>query len=112
MKKVIHLVGGTADIIEQIDKNLERMKTIIHKSKYGGEVHTYRRTSGDAQESVSKKIINDINNGAGIVTFYGHSGITGTDFNISNLQNDKFPVFYSLGCYSGNIHTNPRRKIR
>ncbi len=106
MKKVIHLVGGTADIIDQIELNLKRMSKIIKYNKFGGETHTYKRTSGDAQESVSKKIIHDINSGASIVTFYGHSGITGTDFNISNLENDKFPVFFSLGCYSGNIHTN------
>ncbi|MEZ4907360.1 MAG: C25 family cysteine peptidase [Saprospiraceae bacterium] len=24
---------------------------------------------------------------------------------MTNLQNSKYPVFYSLGCYSGNIHT-------
>ncbi len=106
MKKVIHLVGGTADIINQIDHNLTLMRHIIHNNKYGATIHTYKRTSGDAQESVSKKIIDDINKGAGIVTFYGHSGITGTDFNIGNLKNDRFPIFYSLGCYSGNIHTN------
>ena len=106
MKKVIHLVGGTDDIINQIDHNLTLMADIIHKNKYGADVHTYRRTSGDAQESVSQKIIDDINKGASIVTFYGHSAITGTDFNIGNLQNDRFPIFYSLGCYSGNIHTN------
>ncbi len=106
MKKVIHLVGGTPDIIKQIDKNLSNMGDIIHNNKYGGEIHTYKRTSGSIKESVSKRIIDDINDGASIVTFYGHSGITGTDFNIGNLRNDKFPVFYSLGCYSGNIHTN------
>ncbi len=106
MKKVIHLVGGTADIIKEIDNNLSKMGDIIHNNKYGGEIHTYKRTSGDIEESVSKRIIDDINSGASIVTFYGHSGITGTDFNIGSLRNDKFPVFYSLGCYSGNIHTN------
>ncbi len=106
MKKVIHLVGGSADIIKQIDKNLSVMGDIIHNNKYGGEIHTYKRTSGNIIQSVSKRIIDDINAGASIVTFYGHSGITGTDFNIGNLQNDKFPIFYSLGCYSGNIHTN------
>ncbi len=106
MKKIIHLVGGTPDIINQINHNLTLMRNIIHKNKYGATIHTYKRTSGDAQESVSKKIIDDINKGASIVTFYGHSGITGTDFNIGNLQNDRFPIFYSLGCYSGNIHTN------
>ncbi len=105
MKKVIHLVGGTEDIIKIIDENLNKMGEIIHDNRFGANIHTYRRTSGSAQESVTKKITRDINEGASIVTFYGHSGITGTDFNINDLKNDKFPVFYSFGCYSGNIHT-------
>jgi len=106
MRKVIHLVGGDEKIINQIESYMRVMGYIINKRKFGADVHTYKRTSGDAQQSVTQKIIEDIEDGSGIITFYGHSGVSGTDFNISNLQNDRYPVFYSLGCYSGNIHTN------
>lgn len=105
MKKVIHLVGGDENIITQIGYSLKTMANIISNNKFGANVNTYERTSSDAQESVTEKIIDDIQSGAGIVTFYGHSSIVGTDFNIANLENDRFPVFFSLGCYSGNIHT-------
>lgn len=106
MKKVIHLVGGTSDIISGIRSSLKVMGSIISNNKFGAFVHTYERTSSTAQESVTKLITDDIESGAGIVTFYGHSGVSGTDFNISNLKNNRYPVFFSLGCYSGNIHTN------
>jgi len=106
MKKVIHLVGGTSDIINGIRSSLKVMGNIISNNKFGAYVHTYERTSGTAQESVTKLITDDIENGAGIVTFYGHSGVSGGDFNISNIKGDRYPVFFSLGCYSGNIHTN------
>lgn len=106
MRKVIHLVGGSSDIINQIESYMRTMAYIANRGKLGADVHTYKRTSGNAQQSVTERIVDDIEEGAGIITFYGHSGIGGTDFNIENLQNDRYPVFYSLGCYSGNIHTS------
>ena len=106
MKKVIHLVGGTPDIIGQIRTSLDFMGTLMKNSNMGAKVNTYERNSGTAQESVTNLIVDDITSGAAMVTFFGHSGVSGTDFNISGLNNDKYPVFYSLGCYSGNIHTN------
>lgn len=106
MKKVIHLIGGdTPTLIGQIKTWLANDAAKISNSKFGAYVHTYERTSSTAQESVTKQISDDINSGAAWVTFFGHSGVTGSDFNISNLSNNRYPVFYSLGCYSGNIHT-------
>ncbi len=106
MKKIIHLVGGSGNLVEETRSALEKMSEIIEENKFGGFTHTYERSSGNAQESVTEQIIKDIERGAAIVTFYGHAGVTGTDFNISHFYNEnKFPVFYSLGCYSGNIHT-------
>ncbi len=105
MKKIVHLVGGDAFVIDGIKASLKNMENIIKGIKYGADVVTFERTSGTAQESVTQRIVNEIESGASIVTFYGHSGVTGDDFKITNLNNDKFPVFFSLGCYSGNIHT-------
>ncbi len=106
MKKVIHLVGGSPDIINGIRSSLKVMGNIISNNKFGAYVHTYERSSGTSQESVTQLITDDIEDGAGIVTFYGHSGVTGGDFNIASIQSDRYPVFFSLGCYSGNIHTS------
>lgn len=105
MKKIVHLVGGDATVIDGIRNSLRLMGNIMSNSKFGSEVVTFERTSGTAQESVTQRIVNEIEDGASIVTFYGHSGVAGDDFKISNLNNDKFPMFFSLGCYSGNIHT-------
>jgi len=105
-KKVIHLVGGSPDIIDFIRGSLNKMGNIVKNNYFGADVHTYERNSGTAQESVTSRIVKDIEDGAAMVTFNGHSGVSGTDFNISNIQNDRYPVFYSLGCYSGNIHKN------
>lgn len=105
MKKIVHLVGGDATVIDGIRNSLKFMSGIITNSKFGSNVVTFERTSGTAQESVTQRIVSEIEAGASIVTFYGHSGVAGDDFKISNLNNDRFPMFFSLGCYSGNIHT-------
>ncbi|MBK7095783.1 MAG: hypothetical protein IPH57_12295 [Saprospiraceae bacterium] len=105
MKKIVHLVGGDATVIDGIRSSLKFMANIISNSKFGANVITFERTSGTAQESVTQRIVNEIEAGASVVTFYGHSGVAGDDFKITNLNNDKFPMFFSLGCYSGNIHT-------
>ena len=106
MKKVIHLVGGSPDIIEQIRSSLDFMENLLGNSSMGAKINTYERNGGTSQESVTNLIVDDITSGAAMVTFFGHSGVSGTDFNIAGLDNNKYPVFYSLGCYSGNIHTN------
>lgn len=105
MKKIVHLVGGDASVIDGIRSSLKQMSNIISGVKFGANVIPFERTSGTAQESVTERIVKEIEDGASIVTFYGHSGVTGDDFKIAHLNNDKYPMFFSLGCYSGNIHT-------
>lgn len=105
MKKIVHLVGGDASVIDGIRASLKSMANIISGIKFGADVIPFERTSGTAQESVTERIVKEIEAGASIVTFYGHSGVTGDDFKIAHLNNDKYPMFFSLGCYSGNIHT-------
>ncbi len=106
MKKVIHLAGGSGSESEELKNNLDQMARILENNCFGANVITYGRTSGTATEAVTDKIIKDIEDGTSIITFFGHSGVSTSDFNIGELNNDKFPVFLSLGCYSGDIHTS------
>ncbi|HRQ30225.1 MAG TPA: C25 family cysteine peptidase, partial [Saprospiraceae bacterium] len=106
MKKVIHLAGGSGNESDVLKSYLDQMADVIENNCFGANVVTYGRTSGTATEAVTDKIINDIEDGASIITFFGHSGVSTSDFNIGDLNNDKFPVFLSLGCYSGDIHTS------
>lgn len=106
MKKVIHLSGGDSNIQELLRNYLDEMGDVLANNSFGANVVTYGRTSGTATEAVTEKIVEDINDGCSMITFFGHSGVSGSDFNIGDLENDKFPLFVSLGCYSGDIHTN------
>ncbi|MDV7396858.1 C25 family cysteine peptidase, partial [Arthrospira platensis SPKY1] len=74
MKKVIHLVGGSdPSEVESIRTLMGLMENSLKNGKFAPNVVTYERTSGTAQETVSEKIISDIEEGAAIVTFFGHS---------------------------------------
>lgn len=106
MKKVIHLAGGSGSESEILKTYLDQMGSVLENNCFGANIVTYGRTSGTATEAVTDKIIKDIESGASIITFFGHSGVSTSDFNIGNLNNTKFPIFLSLGCYSGDIHTN------
>lgn len=111
MKKVLHLGGGDPAIQRTIRRNLEYLETIIEGGKFGADVTGFYKESTDAiQVSTSDELFKLINNGLAIITFYGHSGANSFDFTIdepANYENvDKYPVFISLGCYSGQIHND------
>jgi len=113
MKQIIHLGGGDAAIQGSIRNHLSAMENVIESSQFGGEVSSFYKTSSDpVQISTSEEIFDRINAGISILTFFGHSGTNTFDFNIDNPDNyenkDKYPLMFSLGCFSGNIHTHFR----
>lgn len=109
-KQVIHLSGGTADIQAEISRGLNFMAEEIERNEFGAEVSTFYKTSSDILEtSTSKRILNRINEGTRIITFFGHSSQGTFDFSLedpSRYSNQgKLPLILSLGCFSGDIHT-------
>ncbi len=110
-KRILHLSGGDPTIQVPIAGYLKTMEEVIENNKFGAEVTTFYKTSTDpVQISESEEIFDLINNGVSILTFFGHSGVGTFDFNIDNPDNyfnyGKYPLMFSLGCFSGNIHTS------
>jgi len=108
MKKIIHLSGGSQNEEDVIFNYLEQMRLIIESSSFGADVHTYKKTSSDEIQTVTSDVIkDDINDGAALITFFGHSSTGTFDFSIeepSEYENQgKLPVILSLGCHSGDI---------
>ncbi len=108
MKKIIHLSGGSQNEADVIYNYLEQMRGIIENSTFGADVHTYRKTSSSEIQTVTSDVIkDDINDGASLITFFGHSSTGTFDFSIeepSEYENQgKLPVILSLGCHSGDI---------
>ncbi|MEO0776799.1 MAG: C25 family cysteine peptidase [Bacteroidota bacterium] len=110
-KRILHLSGGDPTIQESIANFLAGMENTIEDNGFGADVTTFYKTSTDpVQISESEEIFRLINDGVSIITFFGHSGVGTFDFNIDNPENyfnyGKYPTMFSLGCFSGNIHTS------
>ncbi len=109
-KEIIHLGGGGSPSEQLTLRNhLEEMASIIEQNEFGGNVYSFYKTSSEpVQQSQSEELTSRINGGASIVTFFGHSGTGGFDFSIDDPttyeNTGKYPLMFSLGCLSGQIH--------
>lgn len=111
LKNVIHL-GGGANNGEQsaIKRFLEQMGDTLVNSQFGARINGfYKTTTASVQTANVDGIYKNLNNGSSIITFFGHASVGTFDFTLdspNNYQNKgKYPFIFSLGCYSGNIHT-------
>ncbi len=109
-KEVLHLSGG-GDEAAIIRPSLNILRDIISSNGYGAMVKTVDKQTPDAvQQSIPDQIISSINSGVGIKTFFGHGAINTTDFGLDNPEifdnEGKYPLMFSLGCLSGNLHTD------
>ena len=109
MKRVIHLGGGDVSIQNTIKNHLTAIENQIKENQFGAEVTSFYKTSSEPiQISTSGQILDLINNGVSIITFFGHSGSNTFDFSLDSPETyenqGKYPVMFSLGCYSGQIH--------
>jgi len=110
-KSVIHLSGGSSANQSTLFRFLNDMGDVIEANEFGAKVTTFRKTSADPLERVtSDEIVDRIDDGAALLTFFGHSAVGTFDFSLEDpsvYQNQgRNPVILSLGCHSGNIHTS------
>ena len=67
-----------------------------------------KESSLPVQESERIEIYEAINDGAGLVTFFGHAAASTFDFNIDNPRfydnEGRYPMLLALGCNAGNMH--------
>lgn len=109
-KNVLHFAGGTSTGEQSLFVGyLNGYKTIISDTLFGGNVKTFQKNStAPFQITVSDSVKTLINNGTSIITFFGHSSVSGFDQAIDDpsvYDNfEKYPLFIANGCYSGDIH--------
>ena len=111
IKNIIHLSGGDIGLQGLLFQHLSNMEDTIETNQYAASVKTYRKTSTDpVQSSLSLDIIDNINEGASILTFFGHSSAGTFDFSVEDpnkYENEnRNMVILSMGCHSGDIHEN------
>jgi len=109
LKNIIHLSGGDDGLATSLFNHLEEMRDVIENGEFGAKVKTYRKTSSDpVQTGLSQEILQDIDEGLSMLTFFGHSSAGTFDFSVedpSEYNNvGRLPVILSMGCNSGDIH--------
>lgn len=117
-KDITHIVGASDQYtIDLLSFYLNSHKGIIRDTFYGANVTNYIKSlSAGVEELSSVRLANQINNGIGLLTYFGHSSSTALAFKIENPDNynnhGKYPIFNMLGCNVGNIFSfNPTRLV-
>lgn len=111
MKNVLQIAGANdIGLGNQLDGYLNNYKSIISDTSFGARVIDFSKTANPAgyTEAVAS-FKNNYENGASLITYFGHSSATSLDFNLDNpnTYNNffKYPVFIANGCSAGNHFT-------
>lgn len=110
-KNIVHLSGGrSAFELERFFNFLNGFKAVAEDVYLGGNVQTIRKRSNESTELIN--ISDEINDGVGLVTFFGHAAPSTTDIDIGfasvnemGYRNEgKYPVLLLNGCDAGNAY--------
>lgn len=110
MKNVLHFAGGLSDFEQDLfDDFLNQYAVIIEDTLYGGHVKQFNKTSTDPiLYSTSDYVDSLINNGASLLTFFGHAAAGSFDYNIGDpddfTNEGKYHVVFSNGCNTNAIY--------
>ncbi|MCF2506428.1 C25 family cysteine peptidase [Dyadobacter sp. CY107] len=110
-KNVLHLNGGkTVGEISQLKGLLSALEPDVEKGELGGNVKQFAKQQA-IPEPEPVNITPEVNEGVGLITFFGHGSWYITDLDMgyitdaarsySNLH--KYPMMYFNGCGVGNI---------
>ncbi len=110
-KHVLHLAGGTnPDEINTFENFLSDLAITITNSYYGGEVKNYSKKTDETVEFIN--ISKEVNEGVGLITFFGHSNFNSADIDIGLVSDEingyenkgKYPVLWINGCRSTDVY--------
>ncbi len=116
-KRVLHFVGGDSPALSnQLEAYMEGYRQIITDTLFGGEVFTFKKnTTAPIQIGISDSIKHVINNGAALLSFFGHGSKEGFDQAIDDpnafSNKGKYPFIMANSCLSGNIHTGDKGSV-
>ncbi len=109
-KRVLHLSGGkTSAEITQLRNALGVLSPFVQNGEVGGSVKPFVKQSIVEVEPVD--ITRDVNEGVGMISYFGHGSPSVTDLDMgyaSDLKKGyqnagKYPLMYFNGCGVGNI---------
>jgi hypothetical protein len=109
-KNLLHLSGGeTANEITLLRQLVDGYRNQARGQSLGARVTTLSKTAVNSVEQGN--VAKSVNEGVGLITFFGHSGIDVTDLNIGLCSVDslgyrnkgKYPLLLVNGCAIGNF---------
>lgn len=110
MKHVMHFSGGATQN-EQLafQYYLGTYESVVEDTLFGGNVSTFAKTSSAPIDPVEYAEVQErLEEGAALMTFFGHAAINGFDQNLDEPQNwnneGKYPFLIGNSCYTGDIH--------
>ena len=111
MKRALHFAGGKS-VLEAArhEGYLNGYAQDFESGELGGKALLFKKNSAAPYQTTLADSVRDlINNGVGLLTFFGHSSSTGGfDISIdspSQLRNKgKYPVLLGNSCFAGNYH--------
>ncbi|MCG8309660.1 MAG: C25 family cysteine peptidase [Cytophagales bacterium] len=112
-KELVHLSGGRTSFEQNLFRRyVDGFKSIAENEMLGGDVTTVSKKTNGATELIN--IAEEVNSGKMLITFFGHSGATGTDIDIGNVSEigfgyvnkGKYPMLLINGCNAGDMFRN------
>ncbi len=109
-KEVLHLSGGkTASEIVSLSEALSNLTGIVKNGDVGGNVT--KRQKDKIIEVQEVDITKEVNNGVGMISYFGHGSAIVTDYDMGYISDPKrlynnigkYPLMYFNGCGVGNI---------
>jgi hypothetical protein len=110
-KNVLHLNGGhSAAEINQLKTLLSDMVPQVENGVIAGQVQAFIKRQG-ITETEKVNISTEVNNGVGMITYFGHGSQTITDLDMGYVSDatrgysnsKKYPLMFFNGCGVGNI---------
>lgn len=107
-KNVLHLAGGAnASENNQFKNYLQNYNSVLSKEFFGGKTTLLSKTDPlPTVGNLTTKVQSFINDGAAMVTYFGHGAAQVLEVEIGDakqLKNEgKYPLFYFNGCALGN----------
>jgi len=114
-KRILHLSGGIAAGEPAAFKSyMEDFASIAEEPFLGAEVKAIAKQSLEADKSIN--ISEEVNDGLNLITFFGHSSTTTTDFDIGFVTDPvlgynnkgKYPALLINGCNAGAFFNSSR----
>jgi len=109
MKNIAHFAGGDNASEENIYASfLNNYAATISDTLFGGRVYLFQKsTAAPISGTLTDSVLNLINNGVSIMTFFGHAGgadwSESVDYPSDYSNTGKYPLMMADACFSGDI---------